>query len=76
MADADFLKAARSTPVITLSDTEARVDMGKMRAWRLARLRQMIRKAGCGAGIFFDPINLRYATGRRGHSAFGLHILG
>jgi Xaa-Pro aminopeptidase len=76
MAEADFLKAARSTPVITLSDTEARVDMGKMRAWRLARLRQMIRKAGCGAGIFFDPINLRYATGRRGHSAFGLHILG
>lgn len=26
MAEADFLKAARSTPVITLSDTEARVE--------------------------------------------------
>ncbi|MFT3816696.1 MAG: Xaa-Pro peptidase family protein [Rubrivivax sp.] len=65
-----------TTPVVTLSDSERRVDVGAMRAYRLARMRRQLRLAGCGAALLFDPINVRYASGRRGNSLFNLHIVG
>lgn len=76
MPDMTMARAAAHTPIVTLSDTEARIDMPKLRGYRLDRLRRQIRSMGYGAGLFFDPINIRYATGRRSHAAFGLHIAG
>jgi len=76
MAEMSMARAAISTPIVTLSDTEGRIDMPKMRRYRMDRLRRQIRAQGYGAGLFFDPINIRYATGRRGHPTFGLHIAG
>ncbi len=67
-------RAARTTPVMTLSDTEARIDMARLRAYRLGRVRAELRKAGLGAAVLFDPINIRYATGSRNHSAFIMHF--
>jgi len=71
---ADMERAARTTPVMTLSDTDARIDMVKLRAYRLARVRAELKKAGLGAAVLFDPINIRYATGSRNHSAFIMHF--
>ncbi|MFO0998653.1 MAG: Xaa-Pro peptidase family protein [Alphaproteobacteria bacterium] len=76
MTTLDMVRAASTTPVVTLSDTEARIDMVKLRQYRLGRIRKQLAASGCGAALLFDPINIRYATGRRSHSAFGLHILG
>ncbi len=76
MGEIEMRRAAATTPVITLSDTEARIDMVKLRGYRLGRIRQQLKKSRCGAAVLFDPINVRYATGRRSHATFGLHILG
>ena len=48
------------------SDTEpAGVDAVKLRAGRLARLRNWMKEAEYGAVVLFDPYNQRYATGSR-----------
>jgi Xaa-Pro aminopeptidase len=66
--------AVRKTPVVTLSDTEARIDMRAMRAYRLARVKALLREADVGAAVLLDPINIRYATGSRNHSVFVTHF--
>ncbi len=73
-ASAAMARAVRRTPVVTLSDTEARVDMAAMRGHRLARVRAQLRKANVGAAVLLDPINIRYATGSRNHSVFVTHF--
>ncbi len=40
---------------------------------RLARLREAIVDAGCDAGLFYDPINIRYATGTSNMQVYSLH---
>lgn len=40
---------------------------------RLARLRAHIASADCDAGIFYDPINIRYATGTSNMQVYALH---
>ncbi len=40
---------------------------------RLARLREAIADAGCDAGLFYDPINVRYATGTSNMQVYSLH---
>lgn len=40
---------------------------------RLARLRAAIGAADCEAGIFYDPINIRYATGTSNMQVYSLH---
>lgn len=42
-------------------------------AGRMARLRSAIDDAGCAAGLFFDPINIRYATGTSNMQVYALH---
>ena len=71
---AAMARAASRTPVITLSDTEARLDMVKMRAYRLQRVRDELKRMDYGAAVLFDPINIRYATGSRNHTAFIFHF--
>ncbi len=45
-----------------------RLDLG-----RLARLRSEIARADCGAGLFYDPVNIRYATGTSNMQVYALH---
>ncbi|MEM8926401.1 MAG: Xaa-Pro peptidase family protein [Actinomycetota bacterium] len=40
---------------------------------RLGRLRHSIEAAGCDAGLFYDPINVRYATGTSNMQVYALH---
>ena len=53
-------------PGLWLTDTEPlSVDTSKLRADRLARLREMMRVNDYAAVLLFDPYNQRYATGSR-----------
>ncbi len=40
---------------------------------RLDRLRAAVLDAGCDAGVFYDPINIRYATGTSNMQVYALH---
>jgi Xaa-Pro dipeptidase len=40
---------------------------------RLERLRGSIAAAGCDAGLFYDPTNIRYATGTSNMQVYALH---
>ena len=44
-----------------------------LEASRLQRLRAALRDAGCDAGLFYDPINIRYATGTSNMQVYALH---
>jgi len=55
-----------SGPGVWITDTEPpSVDTVKLRAARLARLRDMMREKDYAAVVLFDPFNQRYATGSR-----------
>ena len=47
---------------------KSRLDLG-----RLARLRAELARYDCGAGLFYDPINIRYATGTSNMQVYALH---
>ncbi len=51
------------------------VDGGQrdLEAGRVARLRAEIVRSGCDAGLFYDPVNIRYATGVSNMQVYGLH---
>src|SRR5262245_4101475 len=54
-------------------DYEPRVDIGRLRRERLARLQAELARADLGGALLYDPINIRYATGTRDSSTgFGL----
>ncbi len=56
-------------------DYEPRVDIARLRRARLARLQAELARADLGAALLYDPINIRYATGRRDSSpGFGLRF--
>jgi Xaa-Pro dipeptidase len=40
---------------------------------RLARLRQVLAAEGVAGAVFFDPTNIRYATGTSNMQVYGLH---
>lgn len=44
-----------------------------LEASRLARLRAAIADAHCDAGLFYDPTNIRYATGTSNMQVYSLH---
>ncbi len=44
-----------------------------LEAGRLERLRASIDEAGCDAGLFYDPTNIRYATGTSNMQVYSLH---
>jgi Xaa-Pro dipeptidase len=50
------------------ADWHKRLDLG-----RLARLRQKLLEYDCAAGLFYDPINIRYATGTSNMQVYSLH---
>jgi Xaa-Pro dipeptidase len=61
-------------PVTRLTDVEAQLDMKKLRAYRLSRVRQELKRRSIAACLLFDPINIRYATGRRDAPLFMMHV--
>lgn len=40
---------------------------------RLTKLKAELARADCAAGLFYDPINIRYATGTSNMQVYGLH---
>ncbi len=48
-------------------------DAAALESGRLARLRDAIGSADCDAGVFYDPINIRYATGTSNMQVYSLH---
>jgi Xaa-Pro dipeptidase len=40
---------------------------------RLARLRAQLAASECDAGVFYDPVNIRYATGTSNMQVYSLH---
>jgi Xaa-Pro dipeptidase len=53
-------------------DTTA-FDRTALESGRLDRLRNSLSAAGCDAGVFYDPINIRYATGTSNMQVYSLH---
>ncbi len=47
--------------------------MTDLETGRLSRLRDAIVQSGCDAGLFYDPINIRYATGTSNMQVYSLH---
>src|SRR3990172_1368218 len=58
----EFPVATTSAPGIHAVDWENRVDFGRLREYRLARVRQQLDAAGLGALLLFETSNIRYAT--------------
>ena len=50
-----------------------RIDKRTLDLGRLARLREQLARYDCGAGLFYDPINIRYATGTSNMQVYSLH---
>lgn len=46
-------------------DFERRVDFDRLRAYRLSRARQALKKSDCGALLLFDVNNIRYVSGTK-----------
>ena len=76
MNDSALIRAARTTPVTHLTDTEAMLDMKRLRAYRLGRLRAELARRDYGACVLYDPIAIRYATGYRNLPVLQMHIPG
>ena len=55
------------------ADATTDSDRLELEASRLERLRAAIVDAGCDAGLFYDPINIRYATGTSNMQVYSLH---
>ena len=67
------VSVARGSLGIALSDCGPQIDMPRMRAYRLARVREQLARKECGAAVLYDPINIRYATGTRNMNVWVLH---
>ena len=67
--------AAATTPVTSLTDTEAMIDLETMRHYRLGRLRDQLKARDYGACVLLSPYSIRYATGVRNCAIFQTHIL-
>lgn len=49
------------------------IDHEPLDTGRLTRIRAAIAEVGCDAGLFYDPINIRYATGTSNMQLYALH---
>lgn len=67
-------EAALRLPVNRLTDTEPQLDLKRLRAYRLGRLRAQLIANDCAAAILVDPVSIRYATGSRNASVFQMHV--
>ena len=67
-------QAAKVTPPMQLVDTEGMIDIPRMRAYRLNRIREQLKAREIGAVVLFDPLSIRYAAGVRNCALFQMHI--
>lgn len=67
-------QAAWITPPIHAVDSEAIIDLPRLRAYRQNRLRAEIKAQGLGAVILNEPLSIRYASGVRNCALFQMHI--
>jgi Xaa-Pro dipeptidase len=74
MTNAGQARSHERFPIVELADTEASIDMLRLRGYRLARLRRVLAQQGYGACLLVDPISIRYATGSRNASIFQMHV--
>jgi Xaa-Pro dipeptidase len=61
-----------TAPDTTAPDTTA-PGTTALESGRLDRLRAALAAADCDAGVFYDPINVRYATGTSNMQVYSLH---
>ena len=61
---------------LNVVDFDERVDVKRLRRERIQRLQAELAKTDLGAALFFDPVNVRYATGTRLNETFGLRHKG
>lgn len=73
-ASRDSQRFPGALPIVRLTDVEAQLDMKRLRAYRQGRVRQELKRRGIAACLLFDPINIRYATGRRDAPLFMMHV--
>ena len=73
MNDVDSIRLARNAPGIALHDGTAQPDMRRMRAYRLGRIQEQLRKRDLAGIILYDPVNVRYATGSSNMNVWMLH---
>jgi Xaa-Pro aminopeptidase len=67
---------ARNMPGRWTTDTGPNIDVARLCAYRLERVRQQLRKHDCAACVLYDSINTRYATGSRNNAVFNFHYMG
>ncbi|HYW77654.1 MAG TPA: aminopeptidase P family N-terminal domain-containing protein [Gammaproteobacteria bacterium] len=51
----------------------ATIDLTRLRAERLTKVREQLTRHACDACVLFDPVNIRYATDSRNMSVWCLH---
>lgn len=76
MASSDLSAVAHKTPIVVLTDTQASLDMARLRGYRLNRVREQLKSRDYAACLLVDPINIRYSTGSRNYSLFQAHTPG
>ena len=75
MKELDVATAAEITPVVTKTDTEIQIDMARLRAYRLKRVREQLLYFDVAACVLFSPLSIRYASGVRNCALFQTHIV-
>ncbi|WP_179954091.1 M24 family metallopeptidase [Denitrobaculum tricleocarpae] len=56
-----------------IDHTRASLDFGKLRHYRLERVRAQLRRLDYSGCVLFDPLNIRYATDSRNMAVWTLH---
>ena len=57
------IRLARNAPGLAQHDAEPQIDVVRMRAWRLGRIQEQLKRLHLGGIVLYDPVNIRYATG-------------
>ena len=73
-ADMTLEQVARVTPVVGMTDTLEMIDLPKMRAYRLQRLRDEMKRQDMGGCVLTSVYSIRYATGMRDAGIMQSHI--
>ena len=73
-SDMTLTQAVRTTPVVGMTDTLEMIDLAKMRAYRLQRLRDEMKRQEVGGCVLTSVYSIRYATGMRDAGIMQSHI--
>jgi Xaa-Pro dipeptidase len=52
------------------------MDLARLRAYRLARVQELLRRNDCVGALLSNPVNIRYATDARNMTVWLLHSMG